>query len=86
MARYAHSAGSILDHAQACNTLTLKAAEFELWRLAAGYEIARAAGSDRLAGIYEREARSLSTAITQAVDWRRAAGWDRPHEADRKVS
>lgn len=86
MGRYRHSAGHVLDDAQASMPMTLKAAEFELWRLAAGFEIARAAGSDRLAGIYEREARSLSTAITQAADYRRAAGHRDPHTADRKAS
>lgn len=83
MSRFVSIAGTIYDGAQASMPMTLKAAEFELWRLSVGYELARAAGSVRLPGVFEREARSLSTAITQAVDWRRAAGWDRPHEADR---
>lgn len=82
MARFEAVGGDIIDRAQNNRTVTLAEAYGKLGAWCREALIEARAESPK-ARIFATDAKDLAAAITVAIDWRRAAGWARPEDADR---
>lgn len=83
MTRFSAIGGDLVDAAQANRTVTLTEAERKFGEWSRMALTLRREGDRRRAAVFARDAEDLFRAMRRAEEWRRAAGWASPQDADR---